>query len=582
MPSITNAEIVDNLYRLAVLLEIEGANEFRVRAYRNAARTISELPESAAAMVQEGEDLSELPGIGKDLAGKIATLVQTGHFQALEQEEKKLPRGLVEMTLVPGMGPKHIKQVYDSLNIDNLNDLADAAKAGKLRELPRFGQKLEAKILQAVQQHKGEPKRTLLARAEEIGEAYLSYLKEDESIQTAIIAGSYRRRKETVGDLDILATSTAPEKVLQRFVDYHDVTQVIAKGPTRSTVMLRTGIQVDLRVVPERSYGAALHYFTGSKPHNIAIRRMGEAKGLKINEYGVFKGKRCIGGRSEEEVYKSVGLPYIEPELREDRGEIDAAMHNRLPNLITLSDILGDLHIHTTDSDGHASIEEVLEIARARGYQYLAITDHTERLGVARGLDEKRRRAQLERIDALNQRLRKIKILKSAEIDIHEDGTLDLPQTILKELDFTVCSIHHKFDLPAEKQTERIFRAMDNKYFSILGHPSGRLINKRDAYPLDMEKVVRGAKARGVFLELNSQPDRLDLNDINARMAAEAGVLLSISTDAHSAQGLYFMRLGVDQARRAWIEPRHVLNTRPLSELRQLFKRGWACRGIPL
>jgi DNA polymerase (family 10) len=571
--TIHNAEIADALFRLAELLEIEGANPFRVRAYRNAARTVGDLPESVAALLAEGRDLAELPGIGKDLAGKIKEIVDTGHLRTLEEVERHLPASLVEMASVPGLGPKRIKLLHDELKIDNLDKLAKAAAAGRLAALPGFGAKLEAKIREALAHRTAGPKRTRLAVAEEVARDLLDYLEASKGVGQAVIAGSYRRRRETVGDLDILVTVGKGSDVMARFVAYPEVRDVLGQGPTRATVLLRSGLQVDLRAVPPESYGAALHYFTGSKDHNIAVRRMGVAKGLKINEYGVFKGTKRIAGRTEEEIYKTVRLPYIEPELREGRGEIEAAQAGRLPRLVTLADIRGDLHAHTKASDGHASIVEMAEAAKARGYAYLAISDHSRRVTVAHGLDARRLGRQIDEIERVAAKLKGIRILKAVEVDILEDGGLDLPDSILEKLDFTVAAIHSKFELSQAKQTDRIIRAMDNPNFTILAHPTGRLIGEREPYVIDMERVMAAAKERGCFLEINAQPERLDLNDVHARLAKEMGVKVAISTDAHSTANLDFMRFGVDQARRGWLEPADVLNTRGWDELRRLFKR---------
>jgi DNA polymerase (family 10) len=379
--------------------------------------------------------------------------------------------------------------------------------------------------------------------------------------------------KETVGDLDILATSAAPREIMQRFVDFGDVEQVIAHGTTRSSIRLRSGLQVDLRVVPEVSFGAALNYFTGSKAHNIKLRAMGQAKGLKISEYGVFRGRRRIAGKSEPEVYATLKLPYIEPELREDHGEIEAAGRHQLPDLIRREHIRGDLHAHSTASDGRFSIEDMAKAARERGYAYLAITDHSQHLTVARGLDAKRLARQIDQIDRLNEQLEGITILKSTEVDILEDGRLDLPNAILRRLDLRVCSVHYKFELSRDRQTERIIRAMDNPNFNILAHPTGRLLEKRPGYDVDMEKIMAAALERGCHLELNAHPDRLDLDDVHCQMAKQMGLKVAISTDAHGLRDLELMRFGIDQARRGWLEPDDVLNTRPLAELRVLLRR---------
>ena len=569
-----NAEIAGALYRLAELLEIEGANPFRVRAYRNAARTIESLPESVAAMLARGADLSELPGIGDDLAAKIKEFVGTGQLRLLDEVQRRLPPSLLDLTSLPGLGPKRIKLLYDKLGVTSVSALAKALAAGKLRRLAGFGPKLERKLREALERHVTAAQRVKLASAEEIGDALLDHLKAADGVEEAAIAGSYRRRRDTVGDLDIVVASARPAEAMRRFVSYPEVAEIIAEGSTRSTVRLRSGLQVDLRVVPRPSYGAALLYFTGSKAHSIKLRGMAVKRGLKINEYGVFKGRRRVAAATEAEIYRLLALPYIEPELREDHGEIEAASKHRLPKLVTLGDIRGDLHAHTTATDGHNTIAEMAKAAKERGYDYLAISDHTRHVTIAHGLDARRLAKQLIEIDRVNESLRGFKVLKSAEVDVLEDGTLDLPDCMLEELDFTVCAIHSKFDLSQEKQTERIIRAMDHPRFNILAHPTGRLINERQPYAIDMERVMRAARERGCFLEINAQPDRLDLADAHARMAKETGVKITVSTDAHSVAHLGFMRFGIDQARRGWLEPDDVLNTRRWGELRRLLQRG--------
>jgi len=570
---VRNAEVAEILNRTAEFLEIEGANPFRVRAYRNAARTVSALPQSLASMIEAGDDLSALPAIGEDLAEKIATIVETGHLPLLDDIEKHLPPGLARLLDVPGLGPKRVRVLHDELGIDDLDKLIAAAKAGRLRRLPGFAAKTEANILRAAQTRGVEERRTKLAEAEQIADPLVRYLAETRGVKKVIVAGSFRRRQETVGDLDILVSCTQDAPAVDRFVAYEDVAEVTSKGPTRSTVILRNGLQVDLRVVPEVSYGAALHYFTGSKAHNIAVRRIAVAKGLKLNEYGIFKGEKRIAGRSETEVFARVGLPYIEPELRQDRGEIEAARKGRLPKLVALADLRGDLHTHSTASDGRASIAEMAAAARERGHSYIAITDHSKRVTIAHGLDAKRLARQLDQIDRLNAHLRGIRVLKGCEVDILGDGKLDLPASILRELDIVVGAIHSKFDMPRAKQTERIIRAMDNPRFNILAHPTGRLIGERAPYDIDMERLLKAARERGCYLEANAQPDRLDLNGAHCRMAKEIGVKLALSTDAHSTADLDLLRFAVDQARRGWIEPGDVLNARPLRDLMKLLKR---------
>jgi len=570
---VRNAEIAEMFDRMATLLEIQGANPFRVRAYQNAARTIDGLAQSLADMLDEGEDLSELPDIGKDLASKIAEIVDTGRFAALEEVERQVPIGLLELRRLPGLGPKRVQALHEKLAISNVSELKRAAMNHQIRELPGFGLKTEERILDALSRYTEEERRHKLSDVEEIADAYLTHLRAVEGVKEAIVAGSYRRRKETVGDLDVLITCTDGAAVMKQFVQYDEVKTVISHGSTRSTVLLRSGLQVDLRVVPQVSYGAALYYFTGSKAHNVAVRTIAVKKNLKINEYGVFRGKRRIASKTEKDLFQSVGLRYIEPELRENRGEIEASKENRLPHLVSVDDIRGDLHVHTDASDGHDTIREMAEAARSLGYEYLAITDHSKRVAIAHGLDEKRLHKQIDAIDRLNDTIRGIRILKGVEVDILEDGKLDLSDGVLQELDLTVCSVHSRLDLPRDKQTERILRAMDNPHFTILAHPTGRLINERAASDIDMEKVMEAALERGCYLELNAQPDRLDLDDVHCRMAKDMGLRLVISTDAHAASNLDYMRFGVDQGRRGWLEPADVLNTLPWSKLRKLFTR---------
>jgi DNA polymerase (family 10) len=568
-----NAEIAEIFNMVADLLEIQGANPFRVRAYRNAARTVSDQGQSMAEKVERGEDLTRLAGIGKDLAAKITEIVRTGRLALLEDLQKETSPDISKLLKIPGLGPKRVKALYHELGIRNVEELRAAAQAGKVEKLEGFGRKTEQKILAEIEQVEQRSGRTSLAAAQEIAETLVGCLREFDGVKEAIAAGSYRRRQETVGDLDILVTCRQDSEVMERFVGHDDVDRVVSKGKTRATVLLRSGFQVDLRVVPQVSYGAALHYFTGSKAHNIAIRKLGLQQNLKINEYGVFKGDKRVAGKTEEEVYAMVGLRFIEPELREDRGEIEAAREGHLPHLVSLADLRGDLHVHTRETDGRNTLEEMAYAARERGYEYLAITDHTRRLTMAHGLDPKRLARQIREIDRVNARLNGFLLLKSAEVDILEDGSLDLPDEILKELDLTVCAVHYKFNLSERQQTERILRAMDNRYFTVLAHPSGRLIGRRNPYEVDMERIIQGARERGCFMEVNAQPERLDLNDIHCKAAKEHGVKVAISTDAHSTNELDMIRFGVGQARRGWLEADDVINTRSREGLRELLRR---------
>jgi len=558
--------------QLADLLEIREENPFRIRAYRNAARIIRGHPKPMSDLVDAGADLSELPGIGKDLAGKIETILRTGKLPLLEQVRARVPAALVEMTRIEGLGPKRAKRLYGALKIRSLEDLQRAARSGRIRELEGFGAKTEQLIAQRAARAVSAERRLGLADAEATAGPLVEHLQRVSGVKAVEVAGSFRRRRETVGDLDVLVSAARGAPVMDALVAYEDVVEVVSKGPTRATVRLRAGLQVDVRVVAPASFGSALHYFTGSKAHNIAVRRLAMAKGLKLNEYGIFREKRRIGGRTEQEVFAAVGLDYIAPELREDRGEIEAARSKKLPALVELEHIRGDLHCHTRATDGRDTLEAMARAAAACGYEYLSINDHSRHVSVAHGLDSRRLQQQIRAIDRLNDKLDGLVVLKSVEVDILDNGGLDLPDSVLKQLDFTVCAIHYGFGRSRAKQTERILRAMDHPCFNILAHPTGRLINAREPYDIDLERVLEAARERGRILELNAQPDRLDLDDRACRMAREAGVRVAISTDAHSTTDLALMRFGIGQARRGWLERNDVINTRPLAELRRLLR----------
>lgn len=571
---VSNAEIAAIFDRIADLLEIQGDNPFRIRAYRNAARTVQGLSRSLAEMVAAGEDLEALPTIGKDLAAKIREIVTTGGLRKLRSLEAAVSPGLVDLLQVPGLGPKRLKRLRDDLQIGSLDDLERAARNGLVRQLPGFGVKTEQNILRELRQLQQRLRRHLWAEVEAIAEALLEHLRMVAGVRRVEMAGSFRRRRETVGDLDILAVAAKGRAVVDAFTTFERVGRVISSGGTRSTVVLDNGLQVDLRVVPRASFGAAWHYFTGNKAHNIAVRVMGARRGLKINEYGVFdKAGKRIAGASEREVYAAVDLPWMAPELRENRGELEAAAEGRLPTLIEEADLRGDLHCHTEASDGRDSLESMAEAARALGHDYLAITDHSHALRVAGGLSEKRLLAQCDAIDALNERLDGIRILKGLEVEILEDGSLDMPDPVLARLDLCIGAIHSAFGLSREKQTRRILRAMDNPHFNILAHPTGRLIGKRQACRIDLERVIDGAVSRGCYLEINSQPQRLDLDDVHCRLAKARGLKVVISSDAHDSGQLRYLRYGVAQARRGWLEAGDVLNTLGLDALLRALKR---------
>jgi DNA polymerase (family 10) len=565
-----NEDIATVFDEIADLLEIEGDNPFRIRAYRNGARTLRELGRDVHALVDQGADLTRLAGIGKNLAAKIYDIIDTGHCETLDKLRRQLPADLTHLLKLPGLGPKRVHALYHELDIHTHEQLERAARDGLIRQLPGFGEKTEARILEALQAHADSGRRFKLAVAAGYAQALVTYLKSGRGVARVEVAGSYRRARETVGDLDILVTAADGRGVIAHFVAYDEVETVLSQGSTRATVVLRSGLQVDLRVVQEESYGAALYYFTGSRAHNIAVRRIAQKRGLKLNEYGIFRGKQRIAGKSETEMFATIGLPYIAPELRENRGEIEAAHAGLLPKLVELADLRGDLHAHTRASDGHESLRGMADAAAERGLEYLAITEHSKRLTVAHGLDSKRLLAQIEAIDEFNAGRHIVTLLKGVEVDILEDGSLDLPDAVLEKLDLVIGAVHSRFELSRARQTQRILRAMDNPCFTLLAHPSGRLIERRAPYAVDMARIIRHARERGCYLELNANPERLDLLDTHCQMAREEGVLVSINSDAHSGPDFDNLRYGVGQARRGWLEKRDVLNTRKLPALRKL------------
>jgi len=572
-----NADIARVFEEIAELLELEDANPFRVRAYRNAARVVGEQRFDIAARLAQGEALPKLPGIGEDLGAKIEEIATTGSCALRERLARRAPAGITELLHLPGLGPKRVRALNRELDVHGLAQLVRAAQDGRLRTLAGFGEKTEKTLLDAALAQLGTTKRFKLAVAGEYAKSLVAHLEKTRGVKNVVVAGSYRRMKETVGDLDILViaeTKTAARAAMSCFVEYGEVKKVLAQGETRASVVLASGLQVDLRVVPPESAGAALHYFTGSKAHNIALRRMAQAKKLKVNEYGVFHGERRIAGETEESVYKVFGLPWIPPELREDQGEIEAARQGTLPKLVTLEDLKGDLHAHTRATDGRNTLEEMAQAARARGFAYLAITEHSRRVTVAHGLDPQALARQVAAIDALNAKLKGFTLLKGIEVDILEDGTLDLPDAALAPLDLVVGAVHSNFKLSRARQTARILAAMESPFLSILAHPSGRLIDAREPYDVDMLAIVRKAKARGIALELNAHPERLDLSDVHCRMAKDEGVLVCVNSDAHSVDEFDNLRYGIGQARRGWLEKGDVLNTRGLGVLRKFLARG--------
>ncbi|MBN73873.1 MAG: DNA polymerase III subunit beta [Gimesia sp.] len=569
-----NAEIARQFEELADLLEIQGANPFRLRAYRNAARTISGLPDSIQEIVHnDPKELQELPGIGKDLAEKIQTIVESSTLPQLEELKEQIPPDVVRMLDIPGIGPKKVAFLFSELNIHSLDDLKAAAENGVIAEQKGFGKKTEQIILEGLEQLNQIGDRVRLAEAKAQSDAIIADLSQLDSVQHISEAGSCRRRKETVGDLDILVTSREPEEVMDALADHELVSKVLARGDTKQRVRLNSGLELDLRVVPEESYGAALLYFTGSKEHNIVLRRRSQDRGLKLNEYGLFKKDKLVSGKTEEEVYKSLDLPWIPPEIRENRMEFTAAENDELPELIELKQIRGDLHMHTTATDGKASIQEMAEGALAKGYQYIAITDHSKRVTMANGLDAKRLRAHWKEIEKVQQKVPDIQILKGIECDILEDGTMDLPDDVLSEADWVIAVLHYGLKQPQDQINKRLLNAIQNPHVSILGHLSGRLIGKRPGADLNFGEILNAAADHGVMLEINAHPMRLDIDDIHAARAKELGIPIVINTDAHSVGGLDVMQYGVYQARRAGLTKKDVANTKTWKQFEKLLKK---------
>jgi DNA polymerase (family 10) len=568
-----NPEVAQVFEEVADLLDIQGANPFRVRAYRNAARTIRDLSQPLAEMAEDPKQLESLAGVGKDLAEKIATLLKTGDLALRQELRGQVPPGLRDLLNLPGLGPKRAQTLYQQLQITSLDKLRTAAEKHRIRKLKGFGAKTEESILQALAGFEEAAQRVYLADAKLYADAIVRHLKATPRLGQIEVAGSFRRRRETVGDLDLLLTCSRCEAVMDQLAAYEGVAEVLARGSTKMTVRLRNGLQTDLRVVPEKSYGAALQYFTGSKAHNILVRRRALERGLKINEYGVFRGRKQVAGRTEEEVYEAVGLPWIPPELREARGEIERALEGRLPHLLELNELRGDLHLHTTATDGRASLEEMVAAAKKRGHSYIAITDHSKRVTMARGLDARRLRQHWRAIDKLAAKVRGIQLLKGIELDILEDGSLDLPGDVLKDADWVIASIHYGQKQPREHITRRLINAIRNPYVCAIGHPTGRLIGKRPGSDVDLEIVLKAAADYGCFMELNSQPSRLDLDDVALMAAKERGVPIVVNTDAHAVEELGLLEFGVYQARRAGLEAKDVANTRSWPQLRKLHKR---------
>lgn len=568
-----NADVARLFEELADLLELDGANSFRVRAYRNAARTIEGLSADIAAIVErEPAELQQLDGIGKDLADKIVVIVRTSQLPQLEELKAKIPAGVVQMLRIPGLGPKKVAALFKELGLETLDALKQAAEAGRIAELKGFGKKTEQSILEGLAIVAEIGQRALLADAKGEADAVVADLQQLSCVTQAEVAGSCRRRKETCGDLDVLATSSDANATMDRLAANPLVVKVLARGDTKQRVRLRSGLELDLRVVPDESFGAAMQYFTGSKEHNIVIRRRAQERGLKLNEYGLFRGDELVASRSEEDVYAAVGLPWIPPELRENRGEIERAEAGTLPQLIEVADVRGDLHMHTTATDGMNSIREMAEAAKSRGLSYIAITDHSKRVTMANGLDADRLRAHWAEIDKVRSQISGIEILKGIECDILEDATMDLPDDVLAEADWVLAVLHYGLKQPREQIDKRLQNAIRNPHVDAIGHLTGRLVGQRPGADLTFDDVLKAAADHGVMLEINAHPSRLDLDDIHAAAAKDRGIPIVINTDSHSTAGFGVLQYGIFQARRAGLEAKDVANTRTLAEFRKLLR----------
>lgn len=560
-----NKELADLFGKMADILEFKGENPFKISAYRKASRLIGDLTQDIEELANAGK-LRQIPGIGEGIAQKIEEYLQTGRVSKYEEIRQGISEELIGLMDIPGVGPKTVALLYKEKGIESLSQLERALEERSLTDLFGMGEKKIENIKRGIQLLKQSKGRMSLGTAFPIARRVVEALRREARSPNIEWAGSLRRMKETIGDIDILATGPKREEILRAFTHLPDVREVLASGETKASVIVEGGVQIDLRVVEEDSYGAALQYFTGSKDHNIRLRGIAKTRGIKINEYGVFKGAKKVGGKDERDVYGSLGLPWIEPELREDRGEVDAAMAGRLPRLITESDIRGDFHVHSKWSDGANTIEEIAQAARKRGYDYVAICDHSKSLKIAHGLDESRLLRQMEEIDQLNERLRGFRILKGMEVDILPDGRLDLPEKILEKLDLVIASVHSGFKQDRKKMTRRIIQALESPCVTILGHPTGRLLGAREAYEVEIEEVMEAAARLGKALEINAYFERLDLSDVLCRKAKDMGIKMAIGTDAHHVDQMWMITLGVAVARRGWLEREDILNVRRAAE----------------
>ena len=561
-----NKELADLFERMADILEFKGENPFKISAYRKASRIIRDLTQDIEDITESGK-LKDVPGIGEGMAQKIMEYLKTGKVSKFEEVRKGVPDELIAIMDIPGMGPKTLSMLHKEKGISNLSQMEKAVEDGSLVGLPGIGEKKVENIKRGIQLLKQSKGRMNLGIAFPVAKQIVETLREKTGSRKIEWAGSLRRMRENIGDIDILATGPNPEKIIHTFTHLTEVKEILASGETKASVIVEGGIQIDLRVVEEDSYGAALQYFTGSKGHNIHLRGIAKARGIKINEYGVFKGEKKIGGKEEKDVYRALGMDWIEPELREDRGEIEASQDGHLPKLIEQSEINGDLHVHSKWSDGTSTIEEIARAAQKRGYQYLAICDHSKSLKITHGLDESRLMKQIEEIDRINEKMKGFQLLKGTEVDILSDGKLDLSEKVLEKLDLVVAAVHSGFKQDKERMTKRIIRAIEDPLVHVVAHPSGRLLGARDPYEVEIEQVMEAAKQHSKALEINAYFERLDLDDIHCRKAKEMGIRVAIGTDSHHLDQMWMISLGVAVARRGWLEPIDVLNTLPLKEV---------------
>ena len=561
-----NREVADLFSKMADILEFKGENPFKIRAYRKASRILGDLTEDIEEIAEEG-NLQDIPGIGEGMSEKIAEYLKAGKVSKFEELRKGISDELIAIMNIPGMGPKTLSMLHKGKGISNFSQLERALENRSLIGLPGIGERKVENLQRGIQLLRQSEGRMNLGIAFPVAKRIVDSLREKVRSSKIEWAGSLRRMRENIGDIDLLATGPDMEVILQAFTHLPEVKEILASGETKASVIVEGGIQIDLRVVEEGSYGAALQYFTGSKGHNIHLRGIAKAKGFKINEYGIFKGEKRIGGKEEKDIYQVLGMKWMEPELREDRGEIEASQENRLPRLVQESKIKGDLHVHSKWSDGTSSIEEVARAAQKRGYHYVAICDHSKSLKIAHGLDESRLMKQIDEIDRLNDRLENLRILKGTEVDIQMDGKLDFPDRILEKLDWVVAGIHSGFKQERQKMTHRILRALENPYVHILAHPSGRILGERDPYAVELEEVIETAQRYGKALEINAYFERLDLDDLHCRKAKESGVRLAIGTDAHHIDQMWMISLGIAVAKRGWLESPDLLNTLSLRSL---------------